>query len=455
MAGRTDHYDLSTLSVGDSLQLDSYKYSTRDRQTIDRLLYQGAVAHVHDGSTGLLEAPDLGPSLVLDDTQGVIPAGTRVYYKYTYVDVYGNETAASPEAYVETAQPVAAPNAPTLTVTTTGGTLVAGNYYYVLTAYETATTQETLGTNPNWITVGTATTTNTITLTMPSLPSGADGFNIYRKKPGGLAYYWIASTTSTTTYVDTGLDDDCNRVLPTQNTTEMSNAVEITLPGATPTVPEGFTWKIYRTYTAGLYGNSLVTHVVEETTEGSGIITPTYLDLGYGTTVGEPPTTTNTFPSPSKIDLDDGNEVRNQLPPGLVAVFPYQVTLRADDAFVAGRKKDMWVCEFPEFEIVGVRASVTEPPGSTTVLADLHLGASPDFATTIFTTQANRPSVPVSGYIGSVTVPNIVDMVEGQILVLDVDQDGGGATPNQRNLRVTIFGWVRMTSEDSGTPVWE
>jgi len=454
MAGTTDHYGLQTLSAGDDFSLTSYKYTNADRAAIDRLLYQGAVAHVHRGGDGITDAPTLGASLTLDLTQGVIPAATRVYYKYTYVDQFGNETAASPESYVETPQSLQTPSAPTLARATTGGTLVAGNYFYVLSAYEDANSQETSAISPNSISVPATTTTNTITLTLPSLPIGADGFNVYRKKPGGLTYLYLASidmtvATPPTTYVDTGIEEDCNRGLPLANSTNISNAVTIALPGATPTVPVGFTWKIYRTYPAGYYTNSLVTHVVEETVEGSGVIAPTYLDLGAGATTGEPPNANFTYGDPSQIELGDGAEVQGLLPPGHVYGTPVEVILNADGTFVPGRKKDLWLCEYPTFVIKGARAWVTEPGSSTTIVADVSLGAQPDSATTIFTTPANRPSVPAYGYFGSVTIPDVTTVVKGQMLVLDVIADGGGATPNHRNLRVTLYGWAKMTDTTS------
>lgn len=464
MAGTTDHYGLQTLAAGDDFSLNSYKYTNADRGTIDRVLYSGAVGHRHRGGAGITEAPTLAPSLDLDTSQGVIPASTRVYYKYTYVDEAGNETAASPEAFVETPQALQAPGAPTLSYTTTGGTLIAGNYFYVLTAYEDATTSETTGTSPNSITVPTGTTTNKVTLTLPTTPLGADGFNVYRKKPGGLGYFWIASVDMTvvtppTTFVDTGYEDDCNRTLPTTNSTNMSNAVTVSLPGATPTVPEGFTWKVYRTYTSGEYTNSLLAHVVEETYEGSGVIDPTYLDLGPGTTTGEPPSSNYTYGDPSQINLTDGSEVQGTLPPAFVSGFPVQITLRADDAFTAGRKKDIWVCEFPAFEIKGVRASVSEVGTSTTIVVDLSVGTTPDTATSIFVNAAARPRISTFTYIGAVVTPSAGstpagNLTQGQCMVMDITSDGGGATPNHRNLRVDVFGWATFTSEDSD-PDWE
>lgn len=457
MAGTTDHYGLQKIQAGDDFSINSYKFTDADRETIDRVMYTGAVGHRHRGQDGLSTPPDLGPTLTLDTTQGVIPASTRVYYKYTYVDEQGNETAGSPETFVETPQALQAPGAPTLAYTTTGGTLIAGNYFYTLTAYEDATTSETTSTSPNSITVPTGTTTNKVTLTLPTLPLGADGFNIYRKKPGGLGYFWIASTVSTTTFVDTGFADDCNRTLPTTNTTNMSNAVEVCLPGATPTVPEGFTWKLYRTYTSGEYTNSRLAHIVEETFEGSGVIDPCYTDLGAGTTTGQPPSTNFTYGDPSEIDLTDGAEVQGTLPPGSVAVFPVQIVLQEDDAFTAGRKKDVWICEFPTFIIKGVRASVQEPGSSQDIVVDVTKGDQPDSATSIFTVPT-RPTVPQYGYFGTVATPTSVavgTVTQGQVLVLDIAQDGGGATPNHRDLDVTVFGWAIFTSNDSSNPDWE
>lgn len=311
MASSTSHYQLSKLEAGDTFAEDSYKHVSADRDLIDNLAYRGAESHKHDGAAAAPAAPTVAPSLTVDTASGVIPSGTRVYYRYSYVNADGFETAASPEAYVDTAAAITEPNAPSLVTATTGGTLVPGQYYYVLSAYKTSTTLETKATNINVIDVPAGTNTNKITLTMPSLPTGATGFNIYRRKPGSNVYRWLASTTGSS-YEDTGsVTEDATRTTPNRNTTNSTNNVLVALPGTTPSVPEGCTWRIYRTYVTNNYRNSLLKWVVELT---GGEVNVTYTDNGIATTTGEPMEFSRIPASPSKILLTGGAEVQGTLP---------------------------------------------------------------------------------------------------------------------------------------------
>jgi hypothetical protein len=300
VAGSTTHYGLQTLDTGDSLATNAYKFTHADRDQMDALLYLGAEGHHHTGAAASPISTAVAPTLTLFTAGGAIPAGVRLYYAYSYMDATGHESAGSTVAFVDTALPVTEPAAPALSTATTGGFLIPGNYYYVLSAYTGTITNETKALNPVYITVPAGTTTNTITLTMPSLPSGATGFNIYRRKPGGTNYVYLAST-ALTTYTDSGnVVEDPNRLPSPTNTTNSANYVEVDLPIA---VPANQTWKVYRTYSINNWETSLLQWVTDETFEGSGIITPTYNDIGNGATVGKPPAAAQNVGSPSKIDL--------------------------------------------------------------------------------------------------------------------------------------------------------
>lgn len=457
MAGNTSHYGLQRLQKGDPFSLNGYKFTDADREQIDRLLWALA-HHAHTGITSSASTPSTAPTLTQAATGGSIPAGTRVYYKYTYVDSSGSESAESIEAFVDTPAAITEPGAPSLSQVNTGGALIAGNYYYVLTAYTNSITQETLARNPAYITVPVGTSTNKITLTLPTKPSGATGFNIYRRRPGGTQYLYCGSTTSTTTFVDNGaLVEDCNRTVPQRNTTNSSNKVTVTLPGATPAVPAGLTWKVYRTYVNGNWETSLLWHVVEETFEGSGVIVPYYVDIGIGTSPGKPPQTNQYIDAPDQVDLTDAAEVTGSLPLGLTA-FPVEVRLTIPGTVGVGAGSEIWVCEYPEATILACRANVSlgHPPASTDIIADVNMGsgATPTFST-IFTTQGNRPRVPVGFIRGNRKVPDVKSLVVGDMLTIDVDQSGAGATPTDRDLTVTIYliahGYPTGTSFIPGT----
>jgi hypothetical protein len=307
----TDHYNLQRLTT-DDLSENSFKFSEGDRVLIDALLYAGAEGHHHTGGASTANAPTSAPALTLDTSSGDLPASKRIYYKFTYVDGSGVETTASPESYIDTPSAVAAPAAPVLSTNLTGGTLQPGNYFYILTAYDTFNSLETTGGTAGYLSIPYTTTTNTITLTMPVLPSGATGFNIYRKGPASSGYRYLTSVTGSS-YVDTGsVGETQTRLLPTGNTTTSSNSVEIALPGATPALPGvGYFWRIYRTFVPSDYTNSLLTTTNDVT----------FIDTGLATTVGQPPTAGTSIGSPAKIQLTGAAEVQGYLPTGNIEDF--------------------------------------------------------------------------------------------------------------------------------------
>lgn len=107
----------------------------------------------------------------------------------------------------------------------------------------------------------------------------------------------------------------------------------------------------------------------------------------------------------------------------------------------------MWVCEYDFARIIACRAVVGRdaPPLTTDVVVDVNKydagAATPDWVT-IYTTQANRPKVVVDEFIGVRTVPDIVDLVEGDALCVDVDIEDGDA----ENLIVTVYMLVQSES---------
>lgn len=451
MAGSTDHYGLNTISSsGESFSTDGYKYTSADRQTIDTLLYLGAEAHHHDGATGAVEEPEDPLQLTLNTTGGTLPAGTRIYYKWTYLTSRGEETAAGPEAFIDTPNAISEPSAPSISYTTTGGTLQGGNYFYVLSAYVNSSIAESKALNPAYITIPATTITNEITLDLPTVPDGATGFNVYRRLPGQAKYYWLASidtdvATPPTSYVDDGsVEEDCDRTIPKFNTTNSTNSVEVELPADVTMLPEGYTWKIYRTFIDGSWGSSFLTHVVEYTDEATPIITTTYTDVGISTTEGTYPATSLVINSPSKILLTDGAEVQGVLPLSAIA-FPIQHTFQWAGPLnvepVEGSAT--FICEFPMAEIVSCRAALGRgaSPSSSDVIVDINKGTATSNPTysTIFTTQANRPRVEVGDQVGSRTTPDVNIIERGESLTMDIDQIGGGATPTDRDLVVTVY----------------
>jgi len=457
MAGKTDRFNLQTLESGDDLSEDGYAFTMADRNLIDRLLTYATEQHRHTGETADELSP-VAPELSLDTQGGDILAGERVRYVYTIVDVDGFESVASDESYIDTPEPVEPPAAATLGYEDDAGTHMPGIYFYVLTAYQDFSTSETTAVNRSQIRVPVGSSTNQIILELPSLPDGATGFNVYRRAPGATKYFFLDSidmeaATPPDEYIDDGsVDEDCDRSLPTANTTYSTNAITVTFPGGV--VDAGYTWKIYRTYETNNWDNTTLHWVVEETAEDSGIITPEFIDVGEGTEIGSPPTGNQAVGSPPKIDLTDMNEVEGVLPPGRNVV-PSTVTFSMPGTLVEQEGEFIWVCEYDAAVIIGCRASLgrSSYPDAQDVIVDVNkydsAAATPAWET-IYTTQANRPKVLVDEFIGDRTEPDVIDLVEGDALCVDIDQAGGGAGTDA-DLIVTIFMLVQSESRDTTT----
>jgi hypothetical protein len=66
-----------------------------------------------------------------------------------------------------------------------------------------------------------------------------------------------------------------------------------------------------------------------------------------------------------------------------------------------------------------VTASVSQAPTGSPVIADVNVNG-----TTIFTTQANRPTIPVGQFVDLTSVPDVVAAASGDYLTVDIDQIG-------------------------------
>jgi hypothetical protein len=450
MADYTAHYGLKKLTQGDSLADDSYKFTDADRDIIDLLSWLGAEGHQHTGGASSSVAPTEALNVQLVTTSGTLSAGRRIYYKFTYVDALGAETAGSPEVFLDTPAQIVVPAKPTLASATTGGTLAPGNYYYVLSAYSGTSTFETPGENPEIITIPNTTATNTITVTFPTLPSGATGFNIYRQAPSGPGYFFITSVAVTggtpTTWVDTGAQlPNCDRTRPTVNTTRQTNSVILTLPGVAPELEVGQSWRIYRTMTSGQWSNSLLATVTPDIS---------YTDTGTATSLGQPPVAGVAIGTPARIQLTNATEVQGRLPLSSMSAFPETVVFALEGDVFPLVGTSAWVCEYPQATILGVRAALGRgyTPAEDDIIVDVNVGsgATPTMSS-IFTDEADQPRVLVDEQIGARVAPTAVtELVLGDVLTVDVDQAGGGDPATDRDLIINIhlmaYGWTSSTS---------
>ena len=456
MASKTTNYGLTKLDPGDDLSANGYAFIDSDRDRIDGLLALGR-EHEHTGASASLTNPDTAPSLVLDTTEGNLTAGKTYRYRYTYVDQFGAETAASPEATIATDPPIVSPDGVSITHVTTGGSLNGGLYYYTLTAYVDTNNKETRRGSVTSHSIPFVTTTNVVTLSLPSVPAGATGFNVYRRAPGESNYNYLASidmsiSTPPTEYEDDGsVNPNCDRNPPISNSTNSQNNVTVTLPGATPAVPSGATWKIYRSETAGVWESSDLVQVTETVSDVDTTVVTSYQDLGIPTGFQTAPETTQVVGMPSKITFTGAAEVEGYLPPGLL-VIPHEITWQQKGVGTIDTFLDMWRCPFDYAEIqeVSLTLSPDYSPATQSIIADVNYysenQATPGW-TTMFTTQANRPTIALGEWNGAVATPDVVALTKGDLLTWDVDQDGGGATPTDYDLIITILLHVKQGSE--------
>jgi len=115
-------------------------------------------------------------------TSGVVNAttGTGTYANQSYAVMEFDPT----NSTVYPGSNAAYTSAPTLAPSTTGGTLAANTTYYFQFTY-TTTASETPASPESFITTGPSTSTNSIYVTIPSLPAGTTGLNIYMGSTSG------------------------------------------------------------------------------------------------------------------------------------------------------------------------------------------------------------------------------------------------------------------------------
>lgn len=267
---------------GGSIADDGYKFSERDRDTLDAIL-SAFEAHAHTGGDRLVD-PAAAPTLSLLTEGGALPGGRTYYYRVAFLDRYGLETAGSAEASVATPGQVQPPGPPTLTAAT-GGVLTEGLYQYALTAiageYETQLgTIAVLTLMPD---------RNAITLTMPALPAGATAFGIWRQGPDAVGFTRIGQTSAATILDDGSVADDpcaCDpeNLPPQENRTSSTNLVTVTAP----TFPTGVRrWRVYRTLVSGSYGAETLVAEISET-DLDGNLVNYFMDDGTTLAYGRP-----------------------------------------------------------------------------------------------------------------------------------------------------------------------
>lgn len=277
------HENGASGSAEGSLSDDGGKYTGRDRRVIDRILAAFEV-HNHVGGNRLGD-PEGEPELeLLTDEDGELPSGETYFYRVSYVDRYGLETAAGSEVSVETPGAVGIPETPRVEAKS-GGTLEEGLHWYALSVAkdgnETHLSVPALVHLTDWLTVE---------VSAPNgLPEGVDEVSVWRQGPFDSDFVRIYTESVTTPedpivpiYSDDGSEEGDPTQPPDENLTNATNAVRITIPEedvASGTLVRR--WRIYRSTESGEFpSNSLVAEVSETETEDGDDLVHEYLDTG-------------------------------------------------------------------------------------------------------------------------------------------------------------------------------
>jgi hypothetical protein len=331
----------------DRPDLQNYKFSDADRLLLDRLLRFAVENHVHTGETLTTTRP---PSAILTvaPTGGSIPGNSAVHYRYSIVDSRGQEAIASQVATVYTPAQAAAPAfAPRLTAQ--AGTLDGGDYLYAVSACGGETSQETLAGPAG---AGTLSGFGSWYVDLPPMPSGGQGFNVYRKGPRDAEMVYLLTTgvdqRSFTDHGDTATNP--RRTLPRANTTWMNNTVTVQIPGPLPT--GSWTWKLYRTFDPTQWDNSLLDWIGP---------TDSYTDDGRATRPGFPSETSAAVGGAAKIRLI--TDTVGTPPAAAATAASRQINFNADLVQV-GVGTWRWICEYQRAELQSLWATVnrSNPP---------------------------------------------------------------------------------------------
>jgi hypothetical protein len=296
---------LTALDPGESIAVDDYALVTTDPLRVDRFLEVGSVTHRHDARAALGNpTASAGASAV--GSGGAIPAGETFYAAYTLLDEQNGETLPSDAVAITTPDPIEPPDSePTAVIDyTSGGTLPADTYYYVVSLLDGIGGETPAG---PWAQVerepGFASGRVLISGLQGLVASGsAAGWALYRATGGG-TFHFLAQGSGDTFTDDGSTPADCGRAPLDENvnTTNGDNSIEIVVPASAMTdangrQASGFSLYLSRTgdfSSPCLHGSS-----------GSAAAGETVVVRLYDPQPGRPPDVSLSVRGASKIDPD-------------------------------------------------------------------------------------------------------------------------------------------------------
>lgn len=113
---------------------------------------------------------------------------------------------------------------------------------------------------------------------------------------------------------------------------------------------------------------------------------------------------------PSAITVSASNFANSTIPSEAVFTFPGTIT--------TGAKPIRYYCETAR-TIANVVANVSTAPTGASIIFDVNKNG-----TTVFSTQANRPTITASNFYDGSSVPNTTSVSAGDYLTIDIDQVG-------------------------------
>jgi hypothetical protein len=277
-----------------------------DKALIDAVL-SAIELHDHTGGTRLSD-PSGPPVGVMETTGGSLPAGATYYYRLSYVDKFGLETAATVEAAFTTPGPAAVPSTPTAAVID-GGLLSVGVYYYGLSAVDVDGNQ-TMISIPATATI--TTNNSSVNVTGRTFSAGTASYNVWRQGPRTSTFVKIGEITDpTVVFLDNGyvpddpLSCDPTAIPPAGNTTNATSLITFTPADPIIVAADGGpikAWRLYRSTTSGSYPvNSLLTEVnTTVNQDGTGGLLLDFTDDGTTALLAGQPKEVSETLNPSK-----------------------------------------------------------------------------------------------------------------------------------------------------------
>lgn len=284
------------------------QFAVGDRILIDRLIHHLATEVRFDGSAvGSGDPPETAEvTPTIYSSEGYLPAGRVVYYRWTRVSAAGIESLPSTPVGLTLPSALTTPAAPAVSYLPTGGSCYPGTWVYAVTAYKGAFAFDTPGSvfvaanleiangDEQQVIVG-----------LPPLPDGADGLNLYRQLPNSTLMQFLATIPAVDCgdpFFDTGGPSPIPEAILT-NRDGSAVGAKVRLTPAAP-VPVGEKLRFYRQFGSGIgqWSQTFIGEMDSDDEDGW------FEDLGGPALQGSPPNRSFAFTNPPKRVLADETE---------------------------------------------------------------------------------------------------------------------------------------------------